>query len=386
MKKRLPLTSLLLCVAFLRLFAQGSNPAPFDMSTGNNFTLFSYFHCLQPSCSPPEYMGIGEEVTSAQGSFISPIGADASYGTAAGNWYAEGNNGLSYQGASNETRACFRLGLITTDRRDIAIEWKVRDINVNPNNNFVEFQYRIGETGDFIDVTGDLYQQGTTPSGTIFTLTLPAATNNQPLVQVRWIYYETGTGARDRLAIDDITVSSSPLPVELTRFEAFARSQAVQLEWETATEQHNSRFEVERSADGYHFSTLQTLPGAGNSREPRQYSLSDDEPLQGRSFYRLRQVDENGSFSFSPVRSVQLGRKNSLQLSPTLVSDLLNISLAEATYTDQPWAILDVQGRIVLSGQWPAEVQQMPLSLSTLMPGAYVFRLSGQPAERFVKK
>ncbi|HNG90750.1 MAG TPA: hypothetical protein PK858_11115, partial [Saprospiraceae bacterium] len=366
MKKRLPLTSLLICAALLRLMAQGSNPAPFDMSTGGNFMLFSYFHCLQPSCSPPQYMAIGEEVTSAQGNFLGPIGADASYGTAAGNWYAEGNNGISYQGASNETRACFRLGLITTNRRDIAIEWKVWDINPQPNDNFVELQYRIGESGDFTNLTGDLYQQGTTPSGTIFTLTLPADANNQPLVQVRWIYYETGSGSRDRLSVDDITVSSSPLPVELTRFDAFARGQSVRLEWETATEQHNERFEVERSADGYHFSSLQSLPGAGSSREPQQYSLTDEQPLQGRSFYRLRQVDHDGSFSFSPVRAVQMGRHSSLQLLPTAVAEGLQVSLSEAAYTDQPWAILDAQGRSVLSGQWPADAQTISLTLNDL--------------------
>lgn len=386
MKKRIHLTGMLCCFALARLFGQGSDPAPFDMSNGANYMLFAYYHCLQPSCSPPQYMAIGEEQTSAQGNFVSPIGADASYGTAAGNWYAQGLDGLSFQGASGETRACFRLGLITTDRSNIAIEWKVRDIQVNPNTNFVEFQYRIGDAGDFTNVEGDLYQQGTTPSGTIFTLTLPAEANNQPLVQVRWIYYETGSGDRDRLSIDDITVSSSPLPVELMRFDAFARGSEVRLEWETATEQQNARFEVERSANGQDFSTLQTLPGAGTSRDPHRYACTDQEPLHGHSFYRLRQVDFDGGYAFSPVRAVQFGPRTQVRLLPTLAQEEILATLEGPADADQLWAVTDLQGHVVMSGQWPAESLSLPLQVGALRAGMYWVRIGAHTPERFVKQ
>ncbi len=337
-----------------------------------------------PSCNPPTNMAIGEELINAQGSFVTPILGDASYGTAQGNWYAHADTGVSYQSSNSETRACFLLNLSTINRQDIAVGWKVKDITQNPNTNYIELQYRIGTTGNFIDVTGDFYQQGTTPSGTTFSLTLPAVANNEVLVQVRWIYYEIGSGATDRLAVDDITASSSPLPVELTRFDAYAQRNEVLLEWQTATESHNAQFVVERSSDGRTFSALRTLAGAGDSRSPLDYTTTDAAPLRGQSFYRLKQVDFDGTFEYGPVRAVFMGGINAVRLVPTVVTDALTASMPEASLDDTRWTIFDLQGRILRTGIWPAETAELPLSLSDLAAGGYIFNVGGK-AQRFIK-
>ncbi len=384
MEKRLHLSLLFLAFALVRLNGQGTFPNPFDMSGGATFTLPFFNHCGMPSCDPPAHMAVGEEAIVAQGAFVTPILGDASYGTAQGNWYGEGPNGISYESSNSETRACFLLNLITTNRQDIAVGWKVNDINVYPNTAYIELQYRIGTTGNFIDVTGDFYQQGTTPSGTIFSLTLPAVANNVALVQVRWIYYEIGTGATDRLAVDDITVSSSPLPVELTRFDAYAQHNEVLLEWQTATESHNAQFVVERSSDGRTFSTLRTLAGAGDSRSPLDYTTTDAVPLRGQSFYRLKQVDFDGTFEYGPVRAVFMGGANTVRLVPTLVADALTASMPEASLEDIRWTIFDLQGRSLRTGVWPAETAELPLSLGDLPTGGYIFNAGGK-AQRFFK-
>lgn len=384
MKKRLHFSLLLLAFALVRLNGQGTFPDPFDMSSGATFTLLSFNHCGMPTCDPPVNMSIGEEAIVAQGSFVTPLLGDASYGTAQGNWYAEGPNGISYESSNAETRASFLLNLITTNRQDIAVGWKVNDIAVYPNTAYIELQYRIGTVSDFIDVTGDLYQQGTTPSGTTFSLTLPAAANNVELVQVRWIYYEIGSGATDRLALDDIMVSSSPLPVELTRFDAYAQRNEVLLEWQTATESRNAQFVVERSGDGRTFSTLRTLAGAGDSRSPIDYATTDAAPLRGQSFYRLKQVDFDGTFEYSPVRAVFMGGANTVRLAPTLVADALTASVPEARLEDIRWTIFDLQGRSLRIGIWPAETAELPISLGDLPTGGYIFNAGGE-AQRFFK-
>ncbi len=79
-----------------------------------------------------------------------------------------------------------------------------------------------------------------------------------PWSQIRWIYYETGNGNRDRLAIDNIMVSTA-LSVELTRFEAQPRGTTVDIYWETATELNNARFIVERSANGKSIPMVNTV-------------------------------------------------------------------------------------------------------------------------------
>jgi hypothetical protein len=111
------------------------------------------------------------------------------------------------------------------------------------------------------------------------------------------------------------------LPVTLVYARAtwLPKQTAVQLQWATATEEHNAGFTVERSADGRKFVALTTVPGAGNSLSLRTYAYTDTRPLNTAiSYYRLRQTDQDGTEQFSPVMTVKAGRAAlSLELLPT---------------------------------------------------------------------
>jgi hypothetical protein len=98
----------------------------------------------------------------------------------------------------------------------------------------------------------------------------------------------------------------APLPVELTSFTAKAFVGKVQLDWTTATEINNSGFEIERSFDGNTFSAVGFVRGNGTTTEPRSYSFTDDIQVNGIQtiYYRLKQVDFNGSVNYSEVVSV----------------------------------------------------------------------------------
>lgn len=98
-----------------------------------------------------------------------------------------------------------------------------------------------------------------------------------------------------------------PLPVALTAFTAVAQGPAaVRLAWATASEQNSARFEVERSTEGTQFNPLGTVAAAGNSSAPRRYALLDAQLPSGAAtlYYRLRQVDRDGTARYSPVRVV----------------------------------------------------------------------------------
>ena len=104
------------------------------------------------------------------------------------------------------------------------------------------------------------------------------------------------------------TDASQPLPVELTAFAVAAGPQAVQAAWTTASERNSQRFILERSRDGRQFAEAGTVAAAGTSTTARTYSLTDAQLPAGATalYYRLRQVDLDGSFSYSPVRTVLL--------------------------------------------------------------------------------
>lgn len=94
------------------------------------------------------------------------------------------------------------------------------------------------------------------------------------------------------------------LPVELLSFQAFNEGSAVRTEWTTVTEMDSEHFDVERSTDGEHWTHVGSLPGAGHSLLPLDYTLYDQMPLIGWSYYRLKQVDVDGSASISQTETV----------------------------------------------------------------------------------
>ena len=109
----------------------------------------------------------------------------------------------------------------------------------------------------------------------------------------RWFYgYAAGLG--------DIGV----LPIELVLFDGQANGPANDLFWITATESNSDHFIVERGQDGVDFEAIGSVSAAGSSQSSIDYSFTDHDPPFGRSFYRLRMVDVDGSEDTSPVINI----------------------------------------------------------------------------------
>ena len=103
------------------------------------------------------------------------------------------------------------------------------------------------------------------------------------------------------------TTIENPLPVELLDFTAkYNGSNAVDLNWATASEINNDYFTVERSPNGIDFAEIIKKNGAGNSTHIINYSSIDKEPLSGVSYYRLKQTDYNGAYKYSNIVSVDI--------------------------------------------------------------------------------
>jgi hypothetical protein len=104
-------------------------------------------------------------------------------------------------------------------------------------------------------------------------------------------YYTIGT--------KDFTVS--PLPIELLNFNAIAKNKKVELTWSTATEINNDFFTIEKTKDGINFETLSIVDGGGNSTIIIDYFDTDNYPFDGISYYRLKQTDFNGNYTYSQI-------------------------------------------------------------------------------------
>jgi hypothetical protein len=96
----------------------------------------------------------------------------------------------------------------------------------------------------------------------------------------------------------------SSLPIRLTHFQAKQMEQQVQLNWITDSEINNDFFTLERSNDGKAFFEIGRKKGAGNSATRLYYSSIDEQPLKGISYYRLKQTDFDGKYTYSHIESV----------------------------------------------------------------------------------
>lgn len=120
------------------------------------------------------------------------------------------------------------------------------------------------------------------------------------------------------------------LPIDLLYFQAEAKEDRVLLEWSTLSEVNNDYFEILRSEDGIVWKTIETIEGAGNSSEMLSYTSFDYNPLQGKSYYILRQTDFDGTTSYSDVRFVHFELDASdILIYPNPSKDFISIELPE---------------------------------------------------------
>jgi len=102
-------------------------------------------------------------------------------------------------------------------------------------------------------------------------------------------------------------VFNTPVPVELTKFTAYADGDKVILNWSTATEVENYGFDIESSIDYKEWKKLGFIEGHGNSHSPKFYSFADKNPIGGSKFkYRLKQIDTDGKFEYSDVVEIEI--------------------------------------------------------------------------------
>ena len=162
------------------------------------------------------------------------------------------------------------------------------------------------------------------------------------------------------------------LPVELTQFQGNYRNGQIKLNWETAAEFNNEKFVVEKSRDGLLFSPIGEVVGSGTTLIARNYTFLDSQPLPGSNFYRLRQVDMNGSFEFSPIIEVAIKHSKPVLVYPTLVKEYLHIEFLEEESASIK--VLDLHGRIVKVKAIDLSTS-VSLDMSSVPPGNYLVQI-----------
>ena len=172
-----------------------------------------------------------------------------------------------------------------------------------------------------------------------------------------------------RFTLGTVNRESTPLPIELIAFTARNEEQVVGLEWTTATERNNALFEVERSTDLLAWTVVAARPGAGDSESLLSYAAEDVEPLNGTSYYRLRQIDTDGASTRSDV--VALTRTNEVNVAvlPVPFEDQLMVQVPEGKLLSIDLFNASGQRLMIEQQHGPAAHR---LNTAALPAGAYV--------------
>jgi uncharacterized repeat protein (TIGR01451 family) len=184
-------------------------------------------------------------------------------------------------------------------------------------------------------------------------------------------------------------IPANPLPVVLVDFTAQAvQNRDALLTWHTASEKNNDHFDIERSFDGTTFAKVGQLAGHGTTNAASAYAFTDANvaaKATGPVYYRLRQVDLDGTSAFSPVRSVSFTKAAatpvvlSLYPNPAQASTKLDLSPLPASATYQV-TLLDATGRTLRTATLAGGLPQ-PLDVQHLASGTYHVLVTGQLAD-----
>ena len=172
------------------------------------------------------------------------------------------------------------------------------------------------------------------------------------------------------------------LPVELTSFTATASKNAVNLRWSTATELNNTGFQVERSGNGTGWTTLTFVKGGGNSNSTKSYSYTDNSITKtGKYYYRLRQLDVDGSFKYSGTTEVNFVAPAVFTLNqnyPNPFNPTTMISYSIPAGSNVKLSVYNAIGKVVSvleNGFKEAGLYNVSFNASNLPSGLYFYKI-----------
>ncbi|MFH1003893.1 MAG: T9SS type A sorting domain-containing protein [Bacteroidota bacterium] len=185
------------------------------------------------------------------------------------------------------------------------------------------------------------------------------------------------------------TTEENPLPIELLSFTAQLNGTQVALKWVTASEMNNDYFTIERaitpSPNGEGWSEIGTVKGTGNSNTILNYVFYDKHPYTGTSYYRLKQTDYDGKFTYSQIVAVHIGTIDIISIYPNPSDDgYIQYTVASEKGCNINVKVIDMLGREVISTEEFIEkgVTAKKISTAGMGPGNYLLRITNGKEEK----
>ncbi len=180
--------------------------------------------------------------------------------------------------------------------------------------------------------------------------------------------------------------STSSLPVELLTLEAYRKSADVILEWVTNKEINNDYFTVEHAAGSNEFEAVGEVDGAGTSDEAQYYQFTHHRAVRGLNYYRLRQVDFDGSVHYSPAIAVTIEVSDLFLVRPSHAADKIHVEFYDFYEKDIELSVFDLVGKKRMEDHLIAGRNAITLSIDHLEAGHYFIRMKVLGVDYFTKR
>lgn len=183
------------------------------------------------------------------------------------------------------------------------------------------------------------------------------------------------------------------LPVELTTLTATAVPQdgLIKVEWATASELDNAKFEIERGYDTKNFIKIGEIKGAGNSNSIKKYSFDDNQVVPGQKYYyRLKQIDNSGKYVYTKIVSANIDAKNEFSISefmpnPALNTSIVNINTVNPTTIEV--AVYGIDGSLIKEMKQDLDIgsNEFHMDISSLARGTYFVQFNSKEGRHMRK-
>ncbi len=186
----------------------------------------------------------------------------------------------------------------------------------------------------------------------------------------------------------------APLPVELVSFTGWNQGSVNRLQWITASEQNTARFEIQKSITPGVWTPIGDKAAAGNSNSRLTYDFTDNNPVVGNNYYRLKVIDNDGTFSYTNVINIPVSdafANNFTRIYPNPTNGLLNVEIQSTGVYDTKISVYDVLGKVVLDkvSSLSKGLNTLNFDFSNISNGTYIMQFSDSDGKihttKFVK-
>lgn len=203
----------------------------------------------------------------------------------------------------------------------------------------------------------------------------PDLANNTPINNTAYIYFDQNDAIVTNTTLNTMVYelpNNNPLPINLGTFKGTITTKGNILDWQTFGEQNNDYFMVQRANENGIFIDLGKISGAGNSTTVRNYSFVDVKPASATNYYRLAQVDYDGTIHYNQTIALANEGQQQYSLSPNPANDYLLIHQNKEAQATQ-YTVCNMLGNVVAKGSFIASTHK--LNVANLPKGSYFIAL-----------